>query len=79
MSAGRYKWMDAALCAQADPELWTDVRTGDSSRIPKRICGNCPVAAECLAHEAALHAYDGLAMHGIWGGTSQRQRLKPAA
>ena len=74
MSAARYAWMDAALCAQADPDRWTDPGRGSGSRVPKRICGRCPVARECDAHASTLHAYDGLAMTGVWGGRGQRQR-----
>lgn len=74
MSA-RYDWMSYALCAQADPDEWTDIAPGGGSRLPKRICGDCPVRTECAAHEAAIHAYDGLAPHGIWGGRSHRQRI----
>jgi hypothetical protein len=74
MSAGRYAWMSDALCAQADSDAWTDPARGSGSRLPKRICGNCPAQADCAAHEQAIHAFDGLAPHGIWGGRSHRQR-----
>lgn len=73
MSAARYTWMDSALCAQADPELWTS-EIGGNSRATKRICGNCPVTRECGAHADTLRRYDGLAMDGVWGGRSKRQR-----
>jgi WhiB family redox-sensing transcriptional regulator len=73
MSAGRYEWMSEALCAQADPELWNSSVGGDI-RTPKRICGDCPVSRECDTHAEQLHAYEGLAMHGVWGGRSHRQR-----
>jgi hypothetical protein len=72
MSADRYAWMDNALCAQADPDEWT---TGTGSQVaPKRICQDCPVRHQCEAHATALHAYDGLAMTGVWGGRSRKQR-----
>lgn len=74
MSAARYAWMDAALCAQADPDRWTDTGPGSGSRASKRICGHCPVARECDTHASALHVYDGLPMTGVWGGRSQRER-----
>lgn len=72
MSADRYAWMASALCAQADPDAWTDTR--GSGQTPKRICGRCPVQAACTAHAEALHAYDGLAPTGVWGGRSRQQR-----
>lgn len=79
MSADRYAWMDAALCAQADPDTWTDI-TGNG-HTPKRICGRCPVRAACDAHAEALRDYAGTAMQGIWGGKGRRQRadVRPAA
>lgn len=73
MSADRYRWMSDALCAQADPDLWTSA-IGGNSRTPKRICGDCPVTRECDAHAEALHVFDGLVMNGVWGGRSHRQR-----
>lgn len=69
----RYAWMDQALCAQADPELWVSNIGGDI-RVPKRICQDCPVQPQCDAHAVALHAFDGLAMNGVWGGRSKKQR-----
>lgn len=74
MSADRYAWMDDALRAQADPDTWIDLQPGAGSRQPKRICGSCPVQAECEAHALQLHAYDGLAPEGVWGGLGKKQR-----
>ena len=73
MSA-RYAWMDQAVCAQADPELWTRAGKGGDTATPKRICASCPVRAACDAHAEQLHRFDGLAPAGIWGGRSHRQR-----
>jgi WhiB family transcriptional regulator, redox-sensing transcriptional regulator len=42
---------------------------GEDERPAKRICGTCPVKGFCL--EYALAAGE---KHGIWGGTSERQR-----
>ncbi len=70
----RYSWMDAALCAQADPNTWTDTPPGAGSAVPKRICHACPVTTQCAAHEQALRAHDGGPLHGIWAGQSRRQR-----
>lgn len=74
MSADDYAWMDQAVCAQADPDLWTDPARGSGSRLPKRICSSCPVQTACAAHEVVIHTHDGLAPTGIWGGRSHRQR-----
>jgi WhiB family transcriptional regulator, redox-sensing transcriptional regulator len=69
----RYAWMDQAVCAQTDPELWSSSVGGDT-RVPKRICANCPVRPQCDAPAEQLHAFEGLAVHGVWGGRSRRQR-----
>lgn len=76
MNADRYAWMDAALCAQTDPDTWTDPGPGHGSRLPKRICGTCPVQAECATHADRIHDHDGHAPDGIWGGHSRRQRQR---
>jgi hypothetical protein len=74
MSADRYAWMDSALCAQADPDLWTGTETGGSQKAPKKVCQRCPVRPDCNAHRAALEAATDTVLPGIWGGTSRRQR-----
>ncbi|MEV8548365.1 WhiB family transcriptional regulator [Streptomyces glaucescens] len=70
MSAADYAWMESALCAQADPDLWTK-RGHDTT--PKQICHRCPVRTQCRAHAAALEDTVG-EVAGIWGGTSRKQR-----
>ena len=62
-------WQDAALCAQADPDLFFPEK-GESSRPAQRVCRACEVRAECLDY--ALSAGDRL--HGVWGGFSERER-----
>lgn len=74
MSADRYAWMSSALCAQSDPDLWTDSLHGTSSNTPKSICRRCPVRIQCGAHGQALEQYEGAAIPGIWGGQTRRQR-----
>ena len=61
-------WQEAALCAQADPEAWF-VEKGGSVAPAKKVCGACPVTAECL--EYALEHRE---MFGVWGGLTERQR-----
>lgn len=68
----RFAWMGDALCAQADPDEWT---SGTGAQVaPKRICQDCTVRPQCAAHADALHRFDGLAMRGVWGGRSKKQR-----
>ncbi|MCB1249144.1 MAG: WhiB family transcriptional regulator [Acidimicrobiales bacterium] len=44
---------------------------GVGVEIAKRICETCPVKAQCLEH-ALVNRID----HGVWGGTSERQRRR---
>lgn len=62
-------WMLDGLCAQVDPALWFP-DTGGSTTEAKRICMSCPVRAECLQY-----ALDHDEIHGIWGATSNRERM----
>ncbi|WP_405558908.1 WhiB family transcriptional regulator [Streptomyces canus] len=75
MSADRYAWMDRAVCAEIDADLFTETAPGNGSRALKRICDGCPVRVECAAHELALRDSDWGPLAGIWGGLSQRQRI----
>jgi WhiB family redox-sensing transcriptional regulator len=62
--------MTEAVCRGADPELFHPGRgrTIDNATA-KAICAACPVANDCLEY-----ALDAGIEHGIWGGTSERQR-----
>lgn len=62
------EWMEDAVCASIDPELWFPPRGGNPSPA-KKICDTCPVQAECLEYGAAEPV-------GIWGGLSARDRLR---
>lgn len=61
-------WRESALCRQVDPELWFPEKGGDNGSQAKRVCGGCPVRAECLefAVESGQRA-------GIWGGLNERE------
>lgn len=63
-------WVDDALCAQVDPELFFPEK-GGSTKEAKYICSRCTVAAECLDY--ALEQEE---RFGIWGGVSERTRRK---
>jgi len=62
--------MDRALCAQTDPEVFFPEK-GGSARQARIICRRCEVRQECLAH--ALAAGE---RYGIWGGLSERERIR---
>ena len=65
-------WMEAAVCASVDPELFQQSRDTspgvDHSRTAKKICHTCPVEVECLNH--ALKYWES----GVWGGTTEVER-----
>lgn len=61
-------WTLDALCAQIDPDLFYPEQ-GASAEPAKRVCARCPVAWQCLT--AALVRNE---PHGVWGGTSPRDR-----
>ncbi|MCX5336938.1 WhiB family transcriptional regulator [Streptomyces sp. NBC_00140] len=70
----RHAWMDQAICAQTDPDLFTGAAISKATATPKRVCTSCPVADECAAYERTIRDHDGEPLAGIWGGLSQRQR-----
>lgn len=64
------EWTEQGLCGQTDPEIFFPPKGGVGLvRVATTICGRCEVAASCLAY-ALEHDDD----HGIYGGTTPRQR-----
>jgi WhiB family redox-sensing transcriptional regulator len=63
-------WMHHGLCREEPPSRFfpSDGVGVDAAR---RICASCPVKAECLEY-ALVHRID----HGVWGGTSERERRR---
>ncbi|QKZ23425.1 WhiB family transcriptional regulator [Streptomyces chartreusis] len=60
-------WSAQGLCRNADPdELFVE---GAAQRHAKALCTGCGVRTECLAY-----ALDQRIEHGIWGGTTERER-----
>ena len=68
--ADKYEWMQRAKCRDADPETFFPSK-GCPAAPAMRICGACPVRAECLDHALA---YD--ERFGIWGGVGERERKR---
>lgn len=64
-------WMDRALCANTDPELFFPMDRGgyQSKEHALRTCARCEVSASCLAF-ALENALD----FGIYGGATAEQR-----
>lgn len=63
-------WVQDALCAQTDPELFFPQK-GGSTLNAKKICASCDVRAECLEYALRTGQDD-----GIWGGKSSRELRK---
>lgn len=61
-------WRDKAACIGEDPNLWAD-DDPDSPTTQKaiRICGGCPVQAECATLRDGLIS-DGWAPFGVFAG-----------
>ena len=63
-------WRNNALCAQVDTDLFYPEKGGSTSPAMK-VCARCDVKKECL-----LFALETKEKHGIWGGTTERQRRR---
>ncbi|MDQ2815921.1 MAG: WhiB family transcriptional regulator [Actinomycetota bacterium] len=67
------EWQDAAICRQADPELFFPV--GSTGRAvaeiqrAKAVCASCPVQQPCLTYALATSQE-----FGIWGGRDENER-----
>ncbi|MFJ3906115.1 WhiB family transcriptional regulator [Streptomyces sp. NPDC090025] len=62
-------WVREAACRATDAEnLFVE---GAAQHQAKAVCGGCAVRTECLAH-----ALDHRIEHGVWGGTTERERRK---
>ena len=63
-------WVDLALCAQIDGDLFFPEK-GGSTRDAKKMCLSCEVREECLQY-----ALENEERFGIWGGKSERERRR---
>lgn len=61
-------WMDSALCAEVDPELFHPAK-GESTAPAKSVCAACDVRADCLEY-----AIEHDELRGIWGGLTEAAR-----
>jgi WhiB family redox-sensing transcriptional regulator len=71
--SGIRPWWTAAACRSADPDLFFPISNSGPAREQaakaKAICAICQVRRECLAY--ALRTGQ---VHGVWGGTTERER-----
>jgi WhiB family redox-sensing transcriptional regulator len=63
-----WDWTALAACQYTDPDAFFPDR-GESPVPAKRVCGSCEVRAECLEY-----ALENRIPHGVFGGTTERQR-----
>ena len=63
-------WMAEGNCAERPPSLFFP-SDGVGVEVAKRVCADCPVKARCLDY-----ALDNRIDHGVWGGTSERERRR---
>lgn len=63
-------WMQFAACRGMDPNLFFPGR-GEDPGPAKAVCAGCPVRLECLDHALANGE-----KHGVFGGTSERERRR---
>jgi WhiB family transcriptional regulator, redox-sensing transcriptional regulator len=63
-------WMQLAAC-QGVPTETMFPSQGADVRTAKAICADCPVTAPCLEYALTTGQH-----YGIWGGQSERQRVR---
>ena len=71
----REEWLDAGACRSEDPELFFPITaSGPSAQqiaAAKAVCQRCGVRSECLHY-----ALESRQSYGVWGGTSEEERLR---
>jgi WhiB family redox-sensing transcriptional regulator len=66
----RPPWMADGACRVADINMFFPERGGNTTPEAKEVCRPCIVRRECLSY-----ALEDVSLTGVWGGTSQRQRV----
>jgi WhiB family redox-sensing transcriptional regulator len=64
------EWLAEARCRDMDPAIFFP-NDGIGVQVARRICFECPVRTSCL-EQALADRMD----HGVWGGTSERERRR---
>jgi len=64
------EWMAEGKCAEISPSVFFP-SDGVGVEVAKKICQDCEVRAQCLEY-ALANRID----HGVWGGTSERERRR---
>ncbi len=63
-------WRGLTLCSEVDPAIFYP-EPGESWAAAKQVCSGCEVRRQCLQH-----ALDTREAHGVWGGTTPRERSR---
>ena len=66
------EWMARGKCRETSPSTFFP-SDGVGVDMARQICASCPVKAPCLEY-ALRNRID----HGVWGGTSERERRRIA-
>ena len=64
------KWMSRGKCADLPPETFFP-SDGVGVNVAQAICADCSQKVRCLEY-----ALDNRVDHGVWGGTSERERRR---
>jgi len=64
------EWMAHGTCRDMDPGVFFP-SDGIGVQAAQKVCSECPVKAPCLEY-ALANRVD----HGVWGGTSERERRR---
>jgi WhiB family redox-sensing transcriptional regulator len=64
------EWMSLAACKGEDTQVFFP-RGGFGAKAAIKFCGKCPVANDCLEY-----AVDNEILNGVWGGKSERERMR---
>jgi WhiB family redox-sensing transcriptional regulator len=71
LPAAQGDWVDSAVCAQTDPNLFYPEGKGFTGAKAKEVCRTCPVRIQCL--DWALEHDE---RYGVWGGMTADQRAQ---
>jgi WhiB family redox-sensing transcriptional regulator len=63
-------WMGKGKCRDMDPAVFFP-SDGIGVQIAQKTCSECPVQSPCLEY-----ALENRVDHGVWGGTSERERRR---
>lgn len=63
-------WQERARCRRFDPDLFFPEKGGNTNEA-KKVCKDCKVVSECGEYALSVNEE-----YGVWGGMSERDRLR---